>query len=381
MASTDEQPAAGPRTVPARIAPTLIHIAGGEIWGGPESYILDICRHFRSRKWKVRVLTRDIKEIDSRFAQAGISVRHAPLRRYPDIFSALIIRSMLRSVARGKGIIHVHTHHDALTAILARRLARRPDIRIVFTRHKGLRGKDSRIRRYIYSRVDRLLFVSEFSRRRFLAAWPDGRYPFRTEDTMVCYNSVLLPEDHEVAPEPERGPIVAMYLGVVKAGKGLEVLIDAMSLLKNVKVRLRIAGNGDPDYMDALRRRAQSRGVMDKIDWTRKIDNPLQLISESHFGVFPSIDPEAFGFNNLEFMACGRPQISTLTGGQAEFLTPLSDTLVVRPTDAASLADAIRQLAADPVMRRDMGLAARAAFEAKFSWSNFINRLQDAYAF
>ncbi|MCM1378359.1 MAG: glycosyltransferase family 4 protein [Clostridium sp.] len=356
---------------------TLIHILGSNTWGGPERYAYDICRHFRSRGWRVRVVTRDVALLDSRFSQAGISLRHAPLRNYPDVFSALILRSTFLKIPRGEGIVHVHNHHDALTAIIARKLSRRSDIRIVFTRHKGVRGKDSWLRSFIYRQIDAFLFVSEFSRRRFLAAWPDGNYPFDIAHTFVGYNSFF--EEHSPLEEPTRGPITALYHGRLKAGKGLETLIDALALLKNTRMRVKIAGTGDPDYCDALRRRAVNRGVMEKIDWVKSNGDSLQYIRDSHFGVFPSVEPEAFGMAGLEMMACGRPQISTLTGGEKEFLEAGVDALEVRPTDASSLAEAMRRLATDADLRKEMGNAAAGKYNIRFSWPHFVHRLLPAY--
>lgn len=326
----------------------------------------------------MRVLTREAKDVDSRFAQADIPLRHAPLRRYPDIFSAMILRAMFRNIPAGDGIVHVHNHHDALTAIIARKLSRRQDIRIVYTRHRAQRAGDGWLHRLIYRNIDRFIFVSEFSRRRFLAAWPDGEAPIADSRWSVAYNS--LPSDEtEVAPEPSRGPVTAMYLGGIKPGKGLETLIDALSILNDVKLRLRIVGTGDPDYVDAIRRRAQRRGVMERIDWTRRAPDPHTLIRDVHFGVFPAVEPEAFGMSNLEFMAVGRPQISTLTGGQKEFLTPGKDALEVNPADAASLSEAMRRLATDPDTRQRMGAAAFETFRRRFDWSRFIARLRHIY--
>lgn len=357
---------------------TLIHIVGGDSWGGPERYALDICRHFKSEGWKVRVVTRDCKDVDSRFEEAGISLRHAALRRYPDIFSAMILRSMFAKIKPGEGIVHVHNFYDAFTALLARRIARRPDIRIVATRHEWTRGVDSWWRRKVYAGIDHLLFVSDFSRERFLAGWPDCNVPVDENKTGVAYNSLLI-DTENVAPEPEKGPVVAMFRGRLRPGKGLETLIDALSLLKNLKLRLRIVGTGDPDYIDAIRRRAIHRGVMEKIDWTRRNVDAVPLIRESHFGVFPSVEPEAFGMSNLEFMACGRPQISTLTGGQREFLIPGEDSLESLPADATSLAEAMRCLATDRELRARMGERALQTFRTRLSWPQFISRLLPAY--
>lgn len=352
-------------------------MASGE-WGGPQRYALDICRHFRSQGWKVRVITRDAKAVDTPFLREGISVRHAPLRDYPDLFSALMLARMMRRIPKGEGIVHVHRYNDALTAIVARLLARRPDIRLVSTRHRADLGRRGLVRRIVYAGIDSHLFVSEFSRQRFLQVWPEGECPVAEGRMSVAFNSLLTPEPGP-CPEPERGPVVALYRGGLKPGKGLETLIDALSLLKDVRMRLRIVGRGMPDYVDQIRRRAVTRGVMERIDWVRRADFPADVIAQCHFGVFPSATPEAFGMANLELMACGRPQISTFTGGQKEFLTPGADALEVAPADASSLAEAMRRLATDPALRSHMGEQARRHYTESLSWPRFLERLLPAY--
>lgn len=379
---------------------TLIHIIGSNSRGGAEVYALDICRWFRLKGWKVRVVTRDARDVDTAYSKYGISIRHAPLRDYPDLFSTLMILPMVRHMPQGGGIIHCHRLRDCLTAIAARRIARRPDIRIMVTRHLTARGSKSPLARFIYRQVDHILFVSDFAKRRFLGAWPDGRYPFDINKLEVTFNSLLpidfeerlatLPPPHtmgemrshnlfaltEPATTPDRGPVTAMYLGRIKPGKGLETLIDAMALLeKDVKCRVRIVGRGAPDYYDALRRRAEMRGVMHLIDWIRDDSSAQQLIHRSHFGVFPSIDTEAFGMANLMFMAAGRAQISTLTGGQKEFLTDGVDALEVRPASAAHLAAVITRLTLDTELRQRLSEAALQKFRDTLSWPHFLARL------
>lgn len=358
----------------------LIHIVSSNSWGGPQRYALDICSHFKSQGWRVRVVTRDAKNIDSRFQKAGIPIRHAPLREYPDIFSALIIKAMLKPILQGEGIIHTHSYHDAMTAIIARKLARRPDIKIITTRHKARRGKNSPLRRIVYSAIDRHIFVSEFSKSRFLSSWPQDNPPFPPDKMSVAYNSLLLPDNYKtIVEEPERGPVTAMYRGLLKPGKGVETLIDALSLLKDTHLRLRIVGSGEPDYADSIRRRALRRGVMNRIDWLRHADDAIPLIRESHFGVFPSVEPEAFGMTNMEFMACGRPQISTLTGGQKEFLTNGIDVIEALPADTHSLAEAMRRLTEDKELRSRLGTAAAHTYNEKLSWEIFIEKLTHIY--
>lgn len=358
----------------------LIHIIASGSMGGKERYALDICTHFASAGHDVIALTRDAKAIDEPFARAGVSLRHAPLRDYPDFFSSVILSKMLKESPVGDTIIHVHRYRDALTAIAARRLAGRPDVRIIASRHKSDPGKDNWLRRYIYRRIDAHIFVSEFSMRRFLSSWPEGRYPFDSRRLHVALNSRRVMPDR--VPEPERGAVTAMYHGVLRQGKGLETIIRALHIIKGkgkVKVRLRIVGSGDSDFTDSLRSLATRCGVMDLIDWMRTTDDPAQLIATCHFGVLPSETPEAFGMANIEYMMAGRPQITTFNGAQGEYLTPGVEALAVEPGDAEGLAEAMSRLTSDGSLRREMGEAAAQNYDRLLAWPSYIATISDIY--
>lgn len=357
---------------------SLIHVVPSGEWGAPERYAFDLCRHFSDAGWTVQVLTRDVKAVDHRFAEAGIEVSHAPLRQYPDYYSAKSMARLFTQMPRGKGIVHVHRYNEALTCILARKLARRPDIRLVATRHKSQPGKDSLLRRIIYRGIDSHLFVSEYSKNIFYQGWAPGRSPLKEEKTAVVFNSLL---DAPLEPygEPGKGPVSAVYKGKLKPGKGLESLIDAFSLLGKTKVRLRILGHGEPDYVDALRQRAERAGISDKIDWNRDTDFNSEKMAGAHFGVFPTETPDSFGMANMEFMAYGKPQISTFTGSEREILDAGKDSIEIPPSQPTLLADAISRLATDASLRKEMGRNAFKRYNELYSWPKFIERIRPHY--
>lgn len=278
-------------------------------------------------------------------------------------------------------IIHANRYRDALIADIARRLARKRNVRIVMTRHYVAPGNPHLPYKALYPRLDAHLFVSEKARKGFLEAWRQGHTPFDPVSLRVVHNSLLLPDDFEADPLPERNAATAMYHGRLVPGKGLETLIDALGILarEKVKMRLRIAGTGNPDYVDALRRRAESAGVMDRIDWTRHTPNPLELIATADFGVLPSDASEAFGLANIEYLVQGRPQVCTANGAQAEYMTEGEEALFVPPGDAQALAEAMRRLAEDPDLRREMGLRASETLRRDLSWTSFADKMTEIY--
>lgn len=356
----------------------LIHVLASGDWSGPERYAFDICRHFKNSSWNVKILTRDVRIIDRHFKQAGVEVVHAPLRDYPDYYSARVLARFFRDIPAGEGIVHVHRYNDALTGIIARKLSRRPDIRLVLTRHKADIGIDSFLRRIIYQGLDFHLFVSEYSRSRFFEGWKPGESPLDYAKTAVTFNS-LLPMATTFEPENIKVPKYIVYRGGLKPGKGLETLFKAMGKIKGSRLRLKLLGKGNPDYVDSLRRLAHREGISEQIDWERRSDFPERLLRHSLFGVFPSAVPEAFGMANLELMALGKPQVTTFSGAQSEFIIPDIHALKIAPDDPEELAGAISRLADNAALRQKMGDAALDYYNKNFSWQRFLERLIPAY--
>ena len=151
--------------------PLLIHLISAVTWGGGERYALDVCRHFRSRGWRVLAFTRDSRAVDAPFEAEGVRPRHLPLRGYADWISPMRLASMLRSGRRETTVIHVHKYKDAFTALLARRLSRRKDVKVVLTRHLVKPASKSILSRCIYRSLDAQIFVSALARDRYLSTW------------------------------------------------------------------------------------------------------------------------------------------------------------------------------------------------------------------
>ena len=357
---------------------SLIHIVPTNKWGGVQSYALDICRHYREAGWNVTALTRNAVGVDAPFSEAGITLQQAPVRGFYDAATAMTLARLLRNLPVGRSVvIHTHRYRDAFTALIAKKLAKRADVRTVSTRHTVRRGRDSWIFRKLYKMVDAHIFVSQMAYDGFIGH-REAKMGLDPQKIHILHNSLNLPDLPPVA-EPVNGPVIALYQGALVKGKGLETLIDAMALLKKEKIRLRISGMGNPDYLDILRRRAMMRDVMEAIDWNLKAKPSLETCTEAHFGVIPSTEREAFSLESLRLMAAMRPQVCTLHGAQTEYLAEGTTALLVEPGNARSLADAMRQLARNRELRLSMGYAAFKEFSQNLSWKTFINKLNNIY--
>lgn len=322
-------------------------------------------------------LTRDARVVDSMFEREGIPLFHAPLQGFYDIMSIRLLARKLKST-EGKIIIHAHGFRNVYTALAARKLSGNDQVKIVMTRHKVRRAVDSFLLKLVYKNIDTLIFVSRVARDRFVSTWHNKLMPISPEKMYILHNSLNLPESVYTPPESHR-PLTAMFHGPIKPGKGLEVLIDALSILKDTRLRMKIVGSGTPDYLDKIRRRAISRGVMDLIDWHKHTDNLQPLISACDFGVLPSVQEEAFGLANIEYMAAGRPQVCSSNGAQPEYITDGWEGFLTPPSNPSFLAENITKLIQDPELRLIMGKHAFDSFHNRLSWPNFINPLTNIY--
>ena len=357
---------------------TLIHLLSSNSWGGVERYAFDICRHFKKEGWNVLAVTRDAKAVDKLFEKEEIPLLHAPLWSMFDFHSVRLLAQTLNKNPDGLTVVHAHGFRNACSALLAKKLSGKQNVKVVMTRHKVKRGLDTWILNRVYRQIDSMIFVSELSKERFLSTWSSENSPFQDSNLCVIHNSINIP-DMPYLPRENKGPVMAMFHGPLRVGKGLETLIDALSMVKSKRLRLRIVGAGRPDYVDCLRRRAIKKGVMDMIDWHRQVDDPMPLIENSDFGILPSQTEEAFGLSNIEYMAAGRAQIASSNGAQSEYITHSREGILVPPGNAFLLADAIKKLLTDADLRIKMGVTAYETFRNTLSWKNFIKKLLPVY--
>lgn len=180
--------------------------------------------------------------------------------------------------------------------------------------------------------------------------------------TLARPGSAPLPDTECVREESRDEPLRLLFVGNCTRLKGLDLLIEALSLLWDVHLRLDIVGDVtlEPRYYKRLARRAKALGVSERVTFHGAISHEVlgRFYSRADIFTFPSLY-EGFGIVLAEAMQAGLPIVATRIGPVNEIVREGENALLVPPADSAALAGAIRRLADNPTLRDNFGRRSR----------------------
>lgn len=150
-----------------------------------------------------------------------------------------------------------------------------------------------------------------------------------------------------------------LFLGCLRAYKGLDVLLDAIA--EHPDLRVVIAGEGREGPV--LREQAAALDLTGRVEFVGRVahEEAVALLHAAAAFVLPAHQrSEAFGLCQIEAMTCGLPVVSTdLPTGVPEVNRHEETGLIVPPGDAGALGGALERLMADVDLRRRLGEAGR----------------------
>lgn len=360
---------------------TIIQIFATPAWGGGEQFVYDLTRRLLADGRRVELVSRPSRVIRERVAALEAPCHAMPLKGAVDLWSALLLALLL--LRRRPAVVHVHHFKDAFTAVYASLLCRlfgvRP--RIVLTRHLVRRGKRGWLYRWLYGRIDRIVFVSELARREFLAGAP------RVDAARLCVIHNSVPEVSGDAPCDLRTRFgiasatpLLLFCGRLVPEKGCDVLLRACVRLAEHDFALVLVGTGEERFVAALRETASEEALRGKVFFAGFVRGANRLLPQADICVSPSVVGEAGSLTVLEAMQAGRAQVCSDNGSQPEFIDDGLTGLLVPPGDDEALARALRRLLDDGALRSRMGFAARERFGRDFSYEHFYARYLTLYA-
>ena len=140
----------------------------------------------------------------------------------------------------------------------------------------------------------------------------------------IIYNGVSL-SNYAIKREPniyDRNILTLVICGFVMQNKNQREVIEAISLLPtNIKekIRCKIIGDGDNQYIDILKHLCREMKLEDFLEFMGYRSDVPQILSRAHIAVMPS-QREAFGRVTVEYMMAGLAVIASDTGANPEII-------------------------------------------------------------
>lgn len=357
----------------------VFHIVSNKHWTGAEQYTYDLVERLRNDKdFYVEVVCRKHPVVLKQYRRLEIPISILPLKGVTDIDSPVRFARLLR---KGKNIIHVHSFKDAFMAVMARRISENRDTRVVVSVHGVYKPKKNYMYTKLYKSIDCFVFSSEMARDAFL-----GKAKKQYADRgVVLRDSVCDSQIGTTVPDLRRElglnnqQSLIMYHGKLAHEKGIEVLLGALTHVDKSKYHLAIIGEGQPKYKAKIKGFIVSAGMVNNLTLLGFRDNILEYLRQADFGVLPSIQPEALGISNLEYMMAGKAHICSNNGAQPEYVNDGVNGLLVPPGDERALTTAINTMLNDTASRSRMGTQAQRDFQEKLDYPTFYNKMTDLY--
>jgi glycosyltransferase involved in cell wall biosynthesis len=214
--------------------------------------------------------------------------------------------------------------------------------------------------------VDCYVALTEFAREKMI----QGGLP---ADKIRVKPNFVLPDP---GPRTSDGDY-ALFVGRLVDLKGVGTLIKAWSKLP-ASIPLVIAGDGP--Y-----RREMEKLISDfklaNVDYRGRLsrNETLATMKGARFLMFPSEWYEGFPVTIAESFACGVPVLCSRLGGMQEIVDDGRTGLHFTSGDAADMAEKVQWAWSNPEETSNMGLEARAEFEAKYSAERNFGMLTEIY--
>ena len=167
------------------------------------------------------------------------------------------------------------------------------------------------------------------------------------------------------------GRCVALFVGSEWDGKGLAQVLGALS--EAPEWELLVAGRGDRARFDEL---ARSLGVADRVHWLGVVRDVQTLYELADTFVLPS-EYETFSLVTFEAGASGLPILATPVSGVRELVRDGENGYLIT-REPHVIAERLRGLADDAVLRARLGAAAREA-ATRFTWGEMVTRYHELY--
>ena len=200
----------------------------------------------------------------------------------------------------------------------------------------------------------------------------------------------------------ENRSLVVGYVGRLVDGKGLEDLLQAISIIKGqifptlrsgssifqpnqkdlgeigTNFKLLIFGSGPLE--EKLKKMAQNLGISDLIEWRGFV--PYGGVPEALLGIDVFVYPswhEGFGRSIMEALAMEKAVVATEVGGIPDLIEDGKTGFLIPPHNSEQLAVKIKELLSNEELRKKFGKAGREWVSKNYEWNDGIKKFDNLF--
>ena len=360
----------------------ILHVFRAPV-GGLFRHVLDLTREQIARGHRVGLIadlrtggTRADDTLRTLEPSFALGLTRIPMRRHANPGDLLVLAHVVRRAAQTQAdVVHGHGAKGGAYARLS--FGTKRAVR-AYTPHGGslLFGHDTlagkfylATERLLMLRGDLFLFESAYSADIFRDKIGSPRGLVR-----VVHNGVSRAEFEPIVTKADATDLV--FMGELRPVKGVDVLLDAITRLRDAGRTVTATLVGDGPEREALQAQVARHGLGGAVHFMPAMP-ARQALALGRIMVVPS-RTESLPYVVLEAAAGGKPLITTKVGGIPEIYGPLSNTLVP-PVDAAALAQAISHMLDHPDATAEIARQLRGQVQAAFSVDIMVDGVLSAY--
>ena len=213
----------------------------------------------------------------------------------------------------------------------------------------------------------------------------DGEY-FHSKKTLIIPNGI---EDRYI-PYSDRLkynnkiPII-LHLGTLRESKGVLILLKAVKLLKDKKIKFKLLLAGDFDsksFNNIVELFIKENNLNNEVEITgpRVGNEKWDLYFKSDIFCFPTYhESESFGNVVLESMMFKLPVVGARWRGVQDLIKDNYTGYLIKGQKPSDYAEKLQKLLTSPDLRHSMGKLSRERYLNEFTQSIFLNRINKAF--
>lgn len=175
------------------------------------------------------------------------------------------------------------------------------------------------------------------------------------------------------------GAFLVVALGSLIPRKDIATAIEAIRLAAPTLPQLHLLVVGEGEERAGLEARTAEAGLRDRIHFAGDRSDAGAILRDAADLLVSAARSETFGLNVVEAGYFGIPSVVTAIPPHREIVEDGRNGLLFEPGDPAQLAERIARLAATPLLRRELGAAARERVRTSFMADRFVGEFEQLY--